>query len=200
MGSGDGDAEDGKKPSGPILPKPIADLHDVLSCKTFSGQATVTRGQSLGATVVARLVGFPPSGDVVPITVAIDPREGKELWMRDFDGHRFSSTMSAGEGSWDYLLCERFGLIRFGIALVIDEGRLHYVIRHWSIARIPMPRFLRPKGVTYETVSNGRFEFHVEIVFPLLGHIVTYAGWLEESDKLAEQHGLRKSSSSRLSI
>jgi hypothetical protein len=48
-----------------------------------------------------------------------------------------------------------------------------------------MPKWLAPAGKMLETVSNGKFNFHVEIVLPIVGHIVTYQGWLEDCDQVA---------------
>jgi hypothetical protein len=163
-----------------LLPKPIAALHEFDSRQRYAGQAIVTRGRSIFARIAGWLIGFPVSGEHVPVVVEMKIENHIETWCRDFDGHRFSSTMSEGEGSWAHLVCERFGPIRFGIALVPDDEKLHYVMRRWSCVGIPMPLFLRPKGAMYESVQDGRFCFHVELVFPIFGHIVTYSGWLAE--------------------
>lgn len=160
------------------LPRPIATLHEFDRQQSYAGRATVTRGRSIVARIAARLIGFPVSGEYVPVVVGMEVENGVETWCRNFDGHRFSSTMTEGADSWAHLVCERFGPFRFGIALVLDDDKLHYVIRRWSFAGISMPLFLRPKGLMYEFVKDGRFRFHVELSFPLLGHIVTYSGWL----------------------
>ena len=44
-----------------------------------------------------------------------------------------------------------------------------------------MPKWMMPKGEMYETVVDGKFNFHVEISLPLIGHVVTYEGHLEKS-------------------
>ena len=161
------------------LPMPVAALHDISGHQRYGGRATVTRGRSITARIAARLYGFPVSGEYVPVVVEMKTQNGKETWSRDFDGHRFSSTLSEGEGSWAHLVCERFGPFRFGIALVLEDDKLHYFIRRWSFAGILLPLFLRPRGSTFESVRDGRFTFHVDLTFPVFGHIVTYTGWLE---------------------
>jgi len=166
------------------LPPEIRDLHTNKNKKRFKGQAVVTRGHSLLAGVVAWFVGFPATGDDVPVTVGIQRNRDNEVWMRDFDGHTFSSEISVGKGNFSRLVCERFGPFKFGMALVIDRGALHYVTRRWTFLGIPMPKWLAPAGKMLETVSSGKFNFHVEIVLPIFGHIVTYQGWLEDCDQV----------------
>jgi len=167
------------------LPAEIQELHDVDSHKRFSGEATVTRGRSLLAGMVARIVGFPAASNSVSVTVDIQRSADRETWKRNFDGHSFASEMSLGKGYFSRLVCERFGPCKFGMALVIDKNRLRYVPRRWTFLGIPMPIFLAPSGKMVETADRGKFNFHVEIGLPVVGHIVTYKGWLENNDQEA---------------
>ena len=105
---------------------------------------------------------------------------GRERWSRDFAGHEFSSVITAGRGRFSNLVCERFGPFNFSMALILDDGRLCYVPRGWTFFGMPMPRILAPQGNTYEYVEDGKFQFHAEITLPLIGHIVTYQGWLAD--------------------
>ena len=107
-------------------------------------------------------------------------RDGRETWTRDFGGRRFSSVQFAGTGRSAGLMCERFGPLTFGLAMVIDGERLRLVTRRWSAFGVPMPGFLKPRGAAFESVdAQGRFCFHVEIGFAWTGSIVRYRGWLE---------------------
>ena len=45
---------------------------------------------------------------------------------------------------------------------------------------MPMPRFLAPKGESFEFDQNGTFHFNVVIQAPIVGLIVRYAGYLEQ--------------------
>lgn len=161
------------------LPRPVADAHNIRTKRVLEGEATVVRGKSLVARAVAAVVGFPLSGDDLPLTVTMTRDGEAEHWQRDFSGRRFHSLLSSGRGAWMGLLRERFGLASFGIALVVADNRLQFAVRRWSLAGIPMPLFLLPCGLTFESVRNGRFHFDVNIKFPLLGHIVSYRGWLK---------------------
>ena len=163
------------------LPAAISELHDVSGIGRFSGRASVTRGRSIIAKIIGRAVGFPPEAGDIPVDVTMNSTNGREHWTRNFDGHKFSSVMTVGRGRLAYLLCEKFGPVNFGMALVLENGRLNYVPRGWTFLGIPMPHFLAPQGQTYENVEDGKFRFHVEITLPLIGHVVTYRGWLQAS-------------------
>jgi len=68
-----------------------------------------------------------------------------------------------------------------GIALTVQDGRLHNITQCWSVFGVPLPRVLCPGGEVYEHAEDGRFNFHVDIKAPLIGRIVKYRGWLEPS-------------------
>jgi hypothetical protein len=75
-------------------------------------------------------------------------------------------------------VCERFGPLKVGMALVLDGGRLRLIVRRWSVFGIPLPLCLAPGGDSYEYAADGRFHFHVEIGHPMTGLVVRYQGWL----------------------
>ena len=132
--------------------------------------------------LVARLVGFPPEPDDVPLQVIMKSTNGREHWRRNFAGHGFSSVMTAGKGRFSNLVCEKFGPVNVAMALALENGRLNYLPRGWTFLGIPMPRILAPRGNTFEYVEEGRFHFHAEVTMPIIGHIVTYMGWLANGD------------------
>ncbi|MGP0088574.1 MAG: DUF4166 domain-containing protein [Xanthobacteraceae bacterium] len=161
-----------------LLPSPLQAMHDVASELEANGVAQVDRGTGLLARLIARLTGFPQAGNDIPVRVAFTVRDGRETWQRTFGGHSFSSVQEQGQGAFARLVCERFGPFRFGLALLVDDGRLRLIVRRWSCFGIPLPRALAPFGDSYEFVEDGRFNFHVEISHPLTGLIVRYRGWL----------------------
>lgn len=126
--------------------------------------------------LLGREQGFQPH-----LTVTFSPENGGEHWVRDFGGKRFSSVQAAGTGKDEHLLVERFGPASFALALVAEEGRLVLIPRRWSFLGIPMPRFLLPTGLSFETERDGQFCFDVEISMPLVGLIVAYRGALSQS-------------------
>lgn len=142
------------------------------------GTATVTRGSGLLARVMAAVIGFPQAGENVPVRVVFKAERGREIWTRTFAGRSFHSTQEQGRGQFEWLLCEHFGPVNAGMALIVDDGRLRLIVRRWSVFGIPMPLALAPRGDSYEYAEDGRFRFHVEIGVPLIGPIVSYRGWL----------------------
>ena len=160
------------------LPEPVRAMHDLDAELTADGIASVERGKGLLARLAGWLIGFPPAGEDVPVSVSFGVHDGKEHWQRTFAGRRFASTQEQGRGRFDGLLCERFGPLAAGMALVLEDGRMRLVVRRWSVFGIPMPLALAPRGDSYEFAEDGRFNFHVEIRHPLAGLIVAYRGWL----------------------
>jgi Domain of unknown function (DUF4166) len=160
------------------LPAPIRTMHGVTGALTAQGVASVERGPGWLAGLVARLMRFPPAGGAVPVSVTFRVRDGKEHWSRTFGSANFASVQALGNGRFERLLCERFGPLRFGLALRVEDDRLWLLLRRWSFLGLPLPRAWAPRGDAYESADDGRFNFHVEICHPLLGLIVRYRGWL----------------------
>lgn len=159
-------------------------MHDVDGVGQFSGRASITPGRTAIAKLIGRVVGFPGGAADIPLQVRIKSANGRQNWSRDFDGHEFSSVMTVGSGRFSNLVCERFGPANFAMALLWDNGRLSYLPRGWTFLGIPMPRFLAPQGKTYEYVADGKFHFHVEVTLPIIGHVVTYKGWLSPVNQI----------------
>jgi Domain of unknown function (DUF4166)/Saccharopine dehydrogenase NADP binding domain len=160
------------------LPAPLQVMHDLDDTLLAEGIAEVERGNGLLARLVARIVGFPQAAKEVPVRVSFTVRGGREHWRRSFAGRTFASIQEQGRGRFEWLLCERFGPLVLGMALVLEGGRLRLTVRRWSAFGIPLPRALAPRGDSYEFARDGRFHFHVEIGHPLTGLLVGYRGWL----------------------
>jgi hypothetical protein len=122
---------------------------------------------------------FPKAVADTSVSVRFTASGGEETWTRMFGDDCFSSRQFAGRGRSKGLICERFGLLTFSMALVLERGRLSLVLRRWSAFGIPLPMWLCPRSDSYEETEDGRFLFHVEIGHPLTGLIVRYTGWLE---------------------
>jgi uncharacterized protein YbjT (DUF2867 family) len=164
------------------LPEPIRNLHDNVGQRVVEGRATVERGRGMLARLIGFVMRFPPEGRDVPLTVTFTVAGGRETWRRDFAGRVFQSTQEAGRGRFEHLICERFGPITIGLALVIEGDRLYNVVRGWSFFGIPLPRWLAPSGEVYESAGDGRFNFDVEIAHRFIGRLVRYRGWLVRRD------------------
>ena len=161
------------------LPGPIRQLHELSGSRQWVGKADVRRGRGVLARIVAAWIGFPKAGTGVPLRVTLSAESTGERWTREFAGRTFSSFQRAGTGRHDRLLLERFGPIEVALALVVEDGRLALVPRRWSLFGIPLPRFLLPRGTSFEAVRDGRFGFDVEVSAPVIGLIVAYKGQLD---------------------
>ena len=161
-----------------LLPPPLQVMHEVNGVLVADGSAEVERGGGLISRLLGRLMGFPPAGPDVPLTVTFRAEDGREHWRRTFGNRSFASTQEPGRGRYDRLLCERFGPLCIGLGLVVQDARLRLVVRRWSFAGLPLPATWAPGGEAYEFAADGRFRFHVEIAHPLTGLIVRYRGWL----------------------
>ena len=161
------------------LPRCVRAVHGSAETSAFIGRARVERGGGALAYALAGLLGFPRSTDDVEIRVTFVRARGRETWRREFGTRRVTSVQWAGRDRYDGLLCERFGPFTFGLALVVDAGRLRLVARRWSLLGIPLPRRFVPRGEAFETETPRGFQFDVAIDLPLAGRLVHYSGWLE---------------------
>lgn len=161
------------------LPDEIRRMHDTNGVSSAQGRASVQRGGGMFARLVAAIMGFPRAVPDTSVDVRFEVSGDTETWTRSFGDQSFSSCQFAGRGRSTGLLCERFGPLRFAMALVAQGERLSLVLRRWSAFGVPLPMRLCPRSDSYEEAEGGRFRFHVEIGHPLTGLIVRYQGWLE---------------------
>ncbi|MEQ1819800.1 MAG: DUF4166 domain-containing protein [Terricaulis sp.] len=143
------------------------------------GRGRVDRGASPLAMLAGAMMSFPPASVDVPVRVTFEQTPGGEVWRRTFCRHSFQSHQYEGQGKSERLVVERFGVLAFAMALVIEGERVRLVTRRWSAFGIALPMWLAPRSNAYETEETGVFRFFVEISHPLTGLIVRYNGWLK---------------------
>jgi Domain of unknown function (DUF4166) len=161
------------------LPPTLQRLHELDRHLVAEARAKVDRGSGIFARLIAAAVGFPPADTDIPVTVDFRRDKAREVWRRSFAGRAFLSTQEEGQGGFDRLLCERFGPATFGLAPVVEAGRLQLIVRRWSLFGLTMPIALAPKCEAYEYEERGRFHFFVGIGLKWIGLLVRYQGWLE---------------------
>jgi NAD(P)-dependent dehydrogenase (short-subunit alcohol dehydrogenase family) len=149
-------------------------MHLVNGELAASGMAEVVRGRNWIARLIGRVMGFPPDGKEVPVSVWMREQDDGETWQRDFGGVCFESRLSQ-RGA---LLIERFGPIRFAMKLRRESDGLSMPFRRWWIGPLPMPRVLLPRGLAREYEEGDRFHFDVPVALPLIGPLIHYKGWL----------------------
>lgn len=164
------------------LPERVRALHAPDGPQIWQGQAK-TQGPSNALGRLAGLIaGVRVKTETVPVQFTVTPSIKGEVWERDFGGRKFKSRLKSGRGKNAFLMMEHFGPLKFALALVIKGDRLYFIPRRWFFLSIPMPQFLLPGGETYETVTDGKFEFNVDLKVPVIGRIAKYQGWLERTE------------------
>jgi hypothetical protein len=172
------------------LPAPVRDAHGQACGALMAGRANVDRGNGLVARAIAAMSGFPETGRDIPVQVEFAVDGGREIWRRHFAGRPMTSIQEMGTGRFEGLLVERLGPLKFGMAIVVESGRLVLIMRRWTLLGIPLPLSCAPRSIASEHGGEGRFNFDVEISHPLLGRIVRYAGWLRRVSSDVVERGI----------
>lgn len=161
-----------------MLPAAIRNMHAVGGVLIAEGEASVERGRNPVARLAAFIMRFPAAAAKVPVSVRFEDLGESERWIRSFGNHQFESLVYAGKGKFQHLLCERFGPLVFGMALMPEGKRLRLSLLRWTMLGVPLPIRLAPRSEAFEAEEDGRFHFDVRISHPLTGLIVHYRGWL----------------------
>jgi hypothetical protein len=157
------------------LPAAVRQLHDLSAPSIWRGRANVKAGTSLVAHLLARLFRLPPAGDDQPLEVRFAPRDDHEVWERRFSRRTFVSRQYPAGA----LILECVGPVTL---LLRPEGSGTGITLQMIGARlfgIPLPSFCVPHIATHEFEADGRYRFDVSASLPLIGLLVSYAGWLE---------------------
>jgi hypothetical protein len=171
------------------LPASLQQFHNVDGPTVWHGRADITSGTSLGARIISKIVGFPPAGKDVPLTVSVNrgincENVMDEEWTRNFAGKRFASKLSIDH---DKTFRERFGALSFEIGLDVVDNAIVMPVKSWVIdtpfGTIPMPLWLAPVSKTREFEDeNGVFNFDVKVTLPFFGLLAHYRGQLQPAD------------------
>jgi hypothetical protein len=156
----------------------VRQLHSVAGESRFAGECTVYRGRNPLAWLIATLIGFPDAGASREISVGLIEEGDGERWIREVGNRRFTSIQHPGGRRHRGLIRERFGPVAVYLALLVDDGRLRYLIRGWTFCGIPLPLAIGPRTTAVESAHGDRFRFDVEISHVLTGLIVHYRGTL----------------------
>lgn len=179
------------------LPAPLQLLHRSDGPPVWRGSAEVATGGAL-ARWLGRLLGFPPAGREVPLTVTIErlmaPDGPCEIWTRDFGGSRFSSRLRSDDTG---LIHERIGPAEIALKPGREGDSLALPAIAGRIGPLRWPRFLLPRSQAREYAdTEGRFHFDVKLTLPVLGLLVHYRGWLVPDGPEADSSGALRSARS----
>jgi hypothetical protein len=164
-----------------VLPEPIRRLHGLAAAAATAGRADIVAAKGLLPWLICALAGFPAPGHDVPVTVAFETDgQGGEFWRRRFAGRRYQSGFSVGGGRHAGLLCERFFPLVFFHRLTASAEGLRWDLVAWRLLWLPLPRWLMPPTVCFESGDGERFVFDIDVKFPLIGQLIHYRGWLAQ--------------------
>lgn len=155
------------------LPAVIRQVHRGRPALVADGVVRVSGATNLVGKLCAALVGLPGNLGEVPLHVAVETRNGRELWARFFGDRALRSEIRpVGEG----MIEECIGRLRLRLEPVAVSDGLDFraVSTHvgWlplSSARIVMSERADP---------DGRHAFFTEIGFPIVGRLASWRGVL----------------------
>ncbi len=161
------------------LPEPVRQLHGLAADTRTAGRAEIVTAPGLLPWLMCRLAGLPRAGRDVPVTVSfqIDGRGG-EYWRRRFAGRRYASSFRAGGNRSEALLVERFFPFIFDHRLTPSEKGLAWRVVGWRFLGVKLPGWSVPTINCFESGEDERFVFDIDVVFPLIGPVIHYRGWL----------------------
>ena len=121
-------------------------------------------------------IEMPRAGEDIPVTVYFTRDGEKELWVRDFNGSRFSSVQwRVGD-----LVHEKFGFTTLILKPIVREQTLMLEVQDVRILGISIVSFMRPQVITRETEKDGVYHFFIQVTLPKLGLLIQYEGSLTE--------------------
>jgi hypothetical protein len=169
------------------LPAPVRRLHSLPQDTDTAGHAEITAPSNPAAWLVSRLAGLPAPGRDVSVTVAFHvDGDGGEYWRRRFAGRRYASGFRAGSGIHAGLLLERFWPFNLYHRLTLGEGGLAWLLVEWHLFGIKLPGWTLPTVNCFESGDGDRFVFDIDVVFPIVGPVIHYRGWLLPAEPTAE--------------
>ena len=165
-----------------VLPEPVRRLHGLTADASTQGRADIAAAPGFLPWLVCKLSGLPAPGLDVPVTVAFHADgQGGEFWRRNFAGRRYQSGFEVGRGRRAGLLCERFFPFVFFHRLTASPAGLQWDLVAWRLGPLPLPRWLMPPTICFESGDGDRFVFDIDVKFPIIGQLIHYRGWLAQS-------------------
>jgi hypothetical protein len=155
----------------------VRKLHAITTDFCAAGHCTIERGNGWLVNLLAWMAGMPQAGRNVALAFSISVQHGREVWTRDFAGHRFHSVLWTDNGT---TLLEHLGPVRLEFRLDVQGGGLRMLLQRgllFGVLRLPF--FCLPKVTTIESCELGYYRFEVQVDWPLLGPVIRYCGVLD---------------------
>lgn len=154
-------------------------MHDFVGSNRAAGVGDVVRGSNPFARVMASILGLPRAGRDLPISVEFVAGPGSETIRRDYGQAILVTIQSRGVGRDAGKLVERFGPVTLLFSLHGSAEGISFEQTGARIFGLPLPAALAPRVVANESVEDGWYRYHVDVMLPVLGRIIHYRGRLQ---------------------
>ena len=145
------------------LPRALRDFHS----KPGGGRAEGTAAVRNDNRLLARLAGFPPPGDNIPMRLLVVASDNSEVWIRSF-GDAVLRSVQRREGD---LLQEAIGPVRVLFRVLADGAGMRFESLRVRLWMIPLP--LRVAATARGDESSWEFEVTVERIGSYRGAMVS---------------------------
>jgi hypothetical protein len=149
-------------------------FHGLRGRHVLSGQVQIAVPASIGAKLLAVLLGTPLKPCQGAIRFELDAQPGQETWLRHFPGKTMRSTL---QGAGPYVT-ERLGAATLSFQLTEQNGALNMQLVHMRFLGFACPKWLLPHIIARETGQPDQLHFEVQAVVPILGLVTRYTGFL----------------------
>lgn len=156
------------------LPPVLRAFHSLRQGAQAQGVVNVRYGRGRVRRAFAKALRLPPEGERITVQLQVQPQNGREIWVRQFDNLRME-TLQWQRGD---LLIEKAGALCFAFYVDVHEEGLRFQFVHNEIAGFKLPlRLLQveAKASATELNANGWF-IQVTISAPLVGLLAEYRG------------------------
>lgn len=154
------------------LPTILQQFHSLPEGGCADGIIAVERGAGVLRHIAAQVLRLPSAGKKVPLRLQVIPEDGKEIWIRHFDGQSLK-TIQWQDGSY---LVEKAGPLQFVFQLAADEHGLTFHPHPNRIGGIQVPECISLRVSANARSLGNCWNIEVIITAPLLGTITTYKG------------------------
>lgn len=154
------------------LPPILQHFHSLPEGGCANGIISVKQGAGVLQHIAARVLRLPRAGKMIPLRLQVIPKDGKEIWIRHFDGQSLE-TLQWQSGSY---LVEKAGPLQFVFHLTADEHGLTFHPYLSKIGDIQIPECISLRVSANARSLENCWDIRVVITAPLLGTITTYQG------------------------
>jgi len=130
------------------LPRALREFHSAPGGGRARGTVAVRHSNRW----LARLTGFPRSGEAIPLEVQVIARDHEELWVRRF-GQSVLRSVQRRDG---HLLLETVGLLRLHFRVSADHSGMRFESQRARFGMIPLPLRVKAEALGGDSCWNIR--------------------------------------------